>query len=377
MTPPLIFERSVRLGSPALALLLTAFGCGRTEAPTSDTKATGSSTPVVSSAVAAPTPAAPAPSARVAREALAASASAAPIESASAAPTASASAAPRTARGGTSPGLELLDPGSEPRTALRYKFTAGKTERVKVINGTTLVLEAGGQKVPTAKMPDIELSAVLKVLSVASDGSAKRELSVERVKLAEGGAIDDSIRDQLTTALDAIKNVKGQDAVDSRGRLKSVKIDAGSAGGPQIAQLLDQMQQSLAQMGAPFPEEPIGVGARWTVSSVIEQQGMKVQQTATYELSQLAGNKGRAKLRLTQLAPRGPVKPPGMPAGVKAELLSMSSRGNGELSFDLTRSVPEGEIKSKAKLQVRTVMGAERQDTKMDIDVRVRFVPEP
>jgi hypothetical protein len=373
-----VLQRSVRVGAPALAFWLTAVGCARSQSASTGAVASGSSTPVVSSAVAAPPRSTEAPAASPTHDKLAASASAEPASLPSASVSSHGDAGlPKAARAGAGPQLELLDAGNEPRTALRYKFTPGKTERVKVINGTTLVLEVGGQKVPSAKMPDIELTTALKVLSLTPDGGAKRELSVERVELAETGALDDSIRDQLMTALEAIKGVKGRDAIDSRGRLKSVKIDAGPQAGSQITQLLDQMQQSFAQMGAPFPEEAIGVGARWTVTTVIEQQGMKVQQVATYELTEQSGNKGRAKLRLTQLAPRGPIKPPGLPAGVKAELLSMSSRGNGDLTFDLTRSVPEGEIKTKAKLQVRTSMAAETQDTKMDIDVRVRFVREP
>jgi hypothetical protein len=345
MMPPAmtdgVLQRSVRFGAPALALLLTAVGCGRSQSAGSGAAVSGSSTPVVSSAVAAPPKASAAPPASPTSE-LAASASAEPAASASsAAPASGDGGVPKPARAGGGVQLELLDAGGEPRTALRYKFTPGKTERVKVINGTTLVLDVGGQKVPSTKMPDVEITTALKILSVAADGSAKRELSVERVALAETGALDDSIRDQLATALKAIENVKGRDAIDARGRLKSLKIDSGPEAGPQIAQLLDQMQQSFAQMGAAFPEEPIGAGARWTVTTPIEQQGMKVQQVATYELTELKGDKGRAKLRLTQLAARGPIKPPGLPAGVKAELLSMSSRGTGDLTFDLAHSVPE------------------------------------
>jgi hypothetical protein len=173
-----------------------------------------------------------------------------------------------------------------------------------------------------------------------------------------------------------VKELKGRDQIDARGRIDSVKLSTGKSNSAMLAQLLDQMQQSFAQMGAPFPEEPIGVGARWTVSTLIVQQGMRVNQVATYELTELGAGKGRTHLRLTQLAPRGPVKPPGLPADVSAELLGMSAKGEGDMAFDLTRSVPEGEIKTRAKLSIRTLLGAEKQDTKMDLDVRVRFVHE-
>jgi hypothetical protein len=113
------------------------------------------------------------------------------------------------------------------------------------------------------------------------------------------------------------------------------------------------------------------------VSSVIVQQGMRVNQVATVELTELGAGKGRTAVRIKQLAPRGVVRPPGMPRDIRAELLGLSAKGEGTMAFDLTRSVPEGEIKTHAELAVRTASGGEKQDTEMELDVRVRFVHLP
>ena len=300
---------------------------------------------------------------------------ASPSASASPSPIASASAAPAAAATGAK--LELLDAGREPRTALRYRFKPGTTERVKLVTGTTLALDVSGQKVPSSPMPDVELVAALKVLSVSPEGRARRELSVQRVGLAEGGTLDPALRDQLTSTLELIKGLKGKDEIDARGRPEGLKLTAGKTSSAMITQLRDQMQQSFAQMGAPFPEQPIGVGARWSISKLIVQQGIRVNQVATYELTELADGKGRTHVRLTQLAPRGPVRPPGMPMDVQAELLGMSAKGEGNMNFDLTRSVPEGELKTHARLEIRTIVETQKQDTKMELDVRVRFAREP
>jgi hypothetical protein len=364
-------RRSTSASPVIFSLWLCLAACTRSEASNAHPEPSASSTPVVA-----------APSAGLLRDRGAADAGspraeAVPSVSASSAPVASASGASKAGSEAPGPKLELLDPGREPRSALRYKFKSGVTERVKLINGTTLALEVSGQKVPSAQMPDVELVAALKVLGVDPDGKARRELNVERVGLAETGTLDPSLREQLTGALDLIKELKARDQIDARGRLEVVKLSAGKKSNAMLAQLLEQMQQSFAQMGAPFPEEPIGIGARWTVSTLILQQGMRVNQVATYELTELGAGKGKTHIKLTQLAPRGPVKPPGLPMDVRAELLGMSAKGAGDMSFDLTRSVPEGEIKTHAKLSVRTMLGAEKQDTKMELDVRVRFVREP
>lgn len=269
----------------------------------------------------------------------------------------------------------MLDPGGEPRTALRYGFEAGRTERLKLVNGTTITVDVAGRKAAAPQMPDLEVFASLKTLSVSADGSAKRELLIERAELAPGTKIDEAVRAELARALKGIENLKGRDSIDPRGRLKAIELDATGLAEQNVGQLMDQMQQSFAQLGAPFPEEPVGVGARWTVTNEVAQQGMRLRQVATYELVELKGRKGRAKVKLKQVAPRGKVQPPGLPPNVQAELLGMNARGEGEIKFDLDRSIPEGQIKTRATVKIRTTTGAESQDTSMDLNVRVRFVP--
>src|SRR6185503_18235832 len=199
---------------------------------------------------------------------------------------------------------------------------------------------------------------------------------LQRVELGAGGALDPSTKRELEGTLGEITKLKGRDAIDRRGRMRALELDTTALADPRLGQLLDQLQQSLGQMGAPFPEEPIGVGARWAVTSEVVQQGMKLQQVATYELTELSGDKGAARIELKQFAPRGSVTPPGLPPNVKAEIVSLDSKGLGKLRFDLKRSVPEGQLRTKAKIKVRTTSAGRQEDTSMDLDVRVRFQPE-
>ena len=274
------------------------------------------------------------------------------------------------------PTVQLHARGAGPRTPLRYKFLPGQIERVKLVQGGTVVVESAGKKTAVPNVPDIEVAIVLKVLAIDPEGGAKRELSLERIGLAGAQGLDDKIRHLLGPGFDALKNLSGHDAIDAAGRLRSLKIDVGPIVGPE-GRLLDKIRQSFAQMAVPFPDEPIGLGARWTVRSGFDLQDMKVQQAATYELIELKGNTGRAKVRLTQHAGRGALTARRMPAGMQsAELLGMRGRGEGDVSFDLTRSVPEGEIKTQIGLEMRTVTNGKQQDTKVEVEMRNRFTRE-
>jgi hypothetical protein len=258
---------------------------------------------------------------------------------------------------------------------LRYKFTPGRIERVKLIQGGAMVVESGGKKSAVPNVPEIEMAIAVKVLGLDPEGGAQRELSLERAQLTSAAGLDAKSRHILGLGFDAIKNLSGRDAIDGAGRLQSLKFDAGPIVGPE-GRLLDKIRQAFAQMAVPFPDGPVGVGARWTVQSGFELQDMKLQQAATYELVELKGDTGRAKVRLTHQAGAGAIKERRLPAGMTAEILGVKGHGEGEVSFDLTRSVPEGEIKIQIKFETRSVTKGKPGGAKVEVEMRNRFTRE-
>jgi len=105
----------------------------------------------------------------------------------------------------------------------------------------------------------------------------------------------------------------------------------------------------------------------------VRQQGMKLEQVATYELTELGRDSGKARLKLEQFAPRGKIAPAGLPAGVEAEIISLSSHGDGTVAFELSHGTPQGKLRSKAKIKIATTQAGRTEQTEMDLDVRVRF----
>jgi hypothetical protein len=304
-------------------------------------------------------------------------ASAPPSQSGVPAPSSSAAAAPpkkSKSVAGASTSVKLLDPGQEPRYKLRYAYESGRKERAKLVSGTGLTMEVGGQKLELPAMPDLEMTATIVIKELLSNGSARRRLSIDKVDLKKGG-LDPSLRGDVESALARLEGLDGRDVIDSRGFIHELKLERVQADG-ELRQFLESMQQALGQMGAPFPEEEVGKGARWRIDTKVSQQGIRLTQAATYELVEIDGKKGRAKVELTQRSPAGAVSPPGLPAGVQAELLSLDSTGSGELSFDLGRMIPDGHVTTKSRIRVRTTLPTGgKQDATMNVTARAKFSP--
>jgi hypothetical protein len=89
-------------------------------------------------------------------------------------------------------------------------------------------------------------------------------------------------------------------------------------------------------LAAPLPEEPVGVGATWDTTTVVEQNGMRLTQIAHYKL--LSRTRTRAALAVTieqQAQPQTIVA-----NGIKLELTSYRGGGAGQTALDLGMLVP-------------------------------------
>ena len=90
----------------------------------------------------------------------------------------------------------------------------------------------------------------------------------------------------------------------------------------------------------PWPREPIGVGARWRVITLLRIGGAYVKQTATYELTALDGARATIAVALTRLAERQLLALPGLPAGAEAELIGLVREQTGTVTVDLAAPLP-------------------------------------
>ena len=51
----------------------------------------------------------------------------------------------------------------------------------------------------------------------------------------------------------------------------------------------------------------------------------------------------------------------------------MSASGTGELEFELTRGIPQGELKSSSKVRMKAGVGGVQRDVTMQMKTAVRF----
>ena len=131
--------------------------------------------------------------------------------------------------------------------------------------------------------------------------------------------------------------MKGHAIVTRRGLTKDTEISMPGKVDAQTQQVVQGMEQALRQISAPLPEEPVGVGAKWQLVTYLSQNGVSLKETATYQLEKVDGDRIQLAVQLDQTAPKQKVK---SPVGVTVDLLSLRSKGGGDMSLKLDRIAP-------------------------------------
>jgi hypothetical protein len=166
--------------------------------------------------------------------------------------------------------------------------------------------------------------------------------------------------------------------MDRRGVVLATDLALPAGVGANTAQLMESMRQSMTQATAPFPEDAVGVGAKWSVASKVANSMMTMNQTSVFELTDLTGDRGVANVSLTQDAPPQVVHPPGAGSEITTRLESMNGSGTGKITFDLAGVVPVAfELSSSLDMAMTAAQGTTSQHVQMGMGMGLSLTTTP
>jgi Family of unknown function (DUF6263) len=234
------------------------------------------------------------------------------------------------------PVVKLIDPGKDPKKALRLTAKVGLRRTMVMSMKMTMAMTMGANSVPAQKLPETRMTMDMKVTNVAPNGDIRYEFTIKKPEVIADKDANPQVVDAMKNALKGMDGMNGYAVVSSRGFTKEADINMPPNMDPSMRQLMEGTKQSLNQISSPLPEEPVGVGARWETIMKLKQNGMVLNQTASNELVDLKGDTGKINLKIKQNAERQKITQ----NGVTVDLISLSSTGGGVMNFDLARLVP-------------------------------------
>lgn len=268
------------------------------------------------------------------------------------------------------PTVTLISSGSEPRATLRLAAKEGETYEATMVMKMDLALSLNGAAMQSSIVPPIESTLAFEVTDVADNGDVRREFRYASMDAKSAPGVSPATVSAVEADLAMLQGMSGYSIVDSRGFFKEGDIVLPPQAGQKQEQLLEGVRQSMAQLTAPLPAEPVGVGGKWKVSQVVTQNGLTIEQTALYEVAQIRGQIVIADVTITQTADPQVIRNSRMPASVDFKVESYAAEGSGRTVFDLGGSLPR-EANMTMQMDMNAKVAAPGQSQAMNMTMNM------
>jgi hypothetical protein len=276
---------------------------------------------------------------------------------------------------GAAPIVTLVSAGAEPRRPVRYAVVNGHKDHANVDMTMSISMDMGGMSLPSMLMPTMRMGADMAVTDVSAAGDASYKMTFTDLNWVNGAGVDPNILGALQAATPDLTALSGSATVSPRGITRNATLDVSKVTNPQLAEMMGSMSAAFQQMALPFPEEPVGVGARWTVRLAISTGAMQTFQKVDIELAALDTTSCTLKLVTDQTAPPQSVSAPGLPAGVEASLESLTGSGTGTMLIHFDSLVPTSEGTMKTATVMNVAMGGDTQRIGVQASIQMKVAP--
>jgi len=273
--------------------------------------------------------------------------------------------------------LKLLGAGAGSRQALRLHPKTGDKQTLNLSAKVALETKMGDQP-PPFKLPSMTASLDIALDITIKDVSNKGDITYEVTVGDASGAEEprEGAPQGAKAKKSSLPGVKGMTAtgtMSSHGFSKELEFKGPPGADPQTRLFMDLMKDVLVQLTVPLPEEAVGTGAKWEVKAPIQSHGIKVDQTATYELVSVEGDNLKTKSTTTQRAANQKIDNPVMP-GMKVDLTKWSGKGSSELGLDTGKLMPSsGTMELHTEIGMGINMGPQSPSLTMKMDVNLRI----
>ena len=235
----------------------------------------------------------------------------------------------------------LDDPGAQPRQALTLRVPAGTRSKVAFESRIGLQMTIDGSDLPTGELPGTSIVLDEVVDKVDPDGTAHYSVTFRDVTVVGTAGTDPAVVSQTQASLRDLEGLTGTGTFAPHGGGQTLAYDTSGVTDTTLRSTIDSISSQVGNLSAPFPAEPVGVGARWTTKSTATLNGITVDTTTQYTLRSRTGDAYELDFTQSADAPPGPAAFPNLPAGTRASITTFTVKSTGHTTGDLGHHMPQ------------------------------------
>lgn len=245
-----------------------------------------------------------------------------------------------------------------------------------------LGMGAGAPPNDKRTLPTLRTVLRLDATDVTAEGDLRAAFEAERVEVLKDMKLDAKMRTLLEKELLGLVGMRGKARVSPRGIVSESDFELPPNASPSMRTQMDSLRDAIRQMYFPLPEEEIGKGGKWEVTSRVPAGGAFLDSRATYTVTALDADSFQVNVNVALVAPPNQkMSPKGMPPDTTATLDSMTGTSSGKATCPLTRLIGTAAVQAATE----TVMTVTSETTGekaqiyvvMDLTVAVRPTKAP
>jgi hypothetical protein len=274
------------------------------------------------------------------------------------------------------PTVKVLEAGTAPKKALRYKFKAGTTEYVEMDMKMSMAMSMGGRGAPKVDLPTVRTTMRIDAKELTPEGDLRCTFNADKVEVLKDVQVDPKMRGTLEKDLAGLVGMHGKARISTRGVASETELELSPGAPPSLRGQLDTMRDAIRNMYVPFPEEEVGKGAKWEVTSRVPLSGAMMDTKMLYTLTKLEAESAQTDVEVALSAPPNQaMQIAALPPNASATLDSLSGKGSGKVSPSFVRLVGTGTNKLAMEAAFGVAMQGEKVQMKMQSDVVVALRP--
>lgn len=269
------------------------------------------------------------------------------------------------------PRIVLHDAGAESRSELRLDVEEGDAQHYTMTMTTGMQAVIDGERQRPIDTPPIEMGMSVEALDVAADGVLTVQFRYDDLRVLGRGPMADQIRATLAP----MEDMEGTFRMSSSGAFLDGGFEVPDGLDPMLTSMMESMSDQMGNMAPPFPQEPVGSGASWTVHTSPAVSGIATDNAYHYTLVERRDDVLVLEVGYEQTADPQDVELPGMPAGTTMRVESMDGSGSGRQSIEVGRMLPvlstmEGGGTIRMSIDVGGEEGSMTQEMELAMELR-------
>ncbi|MFC9554198.1 hypothetical protein ACFTWF_25535 [Rhodococcus sp. NPDC056960] len=226
--------------------------------------------------------------------------------------------------------VDLVQPGDDPREVIQRRPPEGVTQQVQLTTGAQVFQQIDDQPAQDFSSPEITLPLTAVVAQATGDtkGGTTVDLTLGDVTSPE---------QRLGSALEASAGSGAGFTVAPSGAITALRLRPDADAQDIARSAIEQAFYQAVYRTVPFPAEPVGVGAQWTIRQQV-MSGIALDQTTVATLTARDGNRLTVDYTIDQ-RPKSPVWDlPGEAGTLNVDQYVM--QGSGTMTVDLGLPLP-------------------------------------